>query len=97
MRRLLEVVLANPLFSGCRFAISLLGINLAVTLLATDPQQKTVFADVIAPVVDFLAGAALFIAARQSAIHSRRLASAWGYDWARDACLWSGRYHVGNP
>src|SRR5215208_2479866 len=60
------------------FAIILLGIDLAVTLLVTDGQLKIAFADVIAPSADFLASAALFAAARQSLPHSRRLATAWG-------------------
>jgi len=60
------------------FAIILVGIDFAVTLLPINPQQRIIYSDILSPVVDFLATATLFIAAKQSATHSKRLAIAWG-------------------
>lgn len=60
------------------FVVGLLVMDLAVTLSLTDQRQRIIFADVIAPVADLLASAVLFIAAKQSAVHSKRLAIAWG-------------------
>jgi len=68
----------NLFYLAALFAIILLGIDLAVTLLVTNQEQRIVFADVIAPIADFLASAALFTAARQSVSHSKRLSNAWG-------------------
>jgi len=59
-------------------AIILLGIDFFVNLVLSDPQQRTIYSDVIAPIVDLLATAALFLAAKQSVIRSKRLALAWG-------------------
>lgn len=59
-------------------AVVLLGIDFAIVLSLTDPYQKIVYSDVIAPVLDLLAAAVLFIAAKQSLVSSRRLAIAWG-------------------
>ncbi len=58
--------------------VILLGIDIATTLVLTDPQQKIFYSDVISPAFDLLACVILFIAARQSAAQSRRLAIAWG-------------------
>jgi diguanylate cyclase (GGDEF)-like protein len=79
--RIQEVVRGRPntLFARAVFVtVILLGIDFAVTLRLTDPQQKTIYSDVISPVFDLLASAVLFIAATQSAAHSKRLAIAWG-------------------
>jgi diguanylate cyclase (GGDEF)-like protein len=59
-------------------AVVLLGIDFAIVLSLTDPYQKIVYSDVIAPILDLLAAAVLFIAAKQSLAYSRRLAIAWG-------------------
>src|SRR5688572_7438824 len=55
-----------------------LGIDFAVNLLAADEQQRIIYSDIVSPIIDFLACAALFIAAKQSAAQSRRLGIAWG-------------------
>ena len=68
----------NLFHAAILFTVLLLGIDLAVTSLVTNQQQRTIFSDVFAPVVEFLASAALFIAAKKSASHSKRLAIAWG-------------------
>lgn len=60
------------------FTVILLGIDLAVTFLLTDPQQKVIYSDVISPVFDLLASVILFLAAKQSITQSRRHAIAWG-------------------
>jgi len=68
----------NTLFArAVLITVILLGIDFAVTLLLTDTQQKIIYSDVISPVFDLLASAVLFIAAKQSAAHSKRLAIAW--------------------
>jgi diguanylate cyclase (GGDEF)-like protein len=59
-------------------AAILLVIDLAVTLSVPASRPRLIFSDIIAPVVDFLAFAALCAAARQSLDHSRRSAIAWG-------------------
>src|SRR5688500_16803636 len=60
------------------FAIIVLGIDLAVTLLVTNEFHRTIFSDVFGPIVGFLASTALFAAAKHSASHSKCLAAAWG-------------------
>ncbi|HLO18155.1 MAG TPA: hypothetical protein VK206_25210, partial [Anaerolineales bacterium] len=55
-----------------------MGVDFAINLLLTDPQQRTIYSDVIASIIDLLASAALFIAAKQTASHSKRRAIAWG-------------------
>ncbi len=59
-------------------AVILLGIDLAINFLLTDPQQRLIYSDISSPAIDLLASAALFIAAKQSAAYSRRLGIAWG-------------------
>ena len=76
-----EVTRSRPvnLFAGAAlFAVILLGINFAVTLLVSDQAKRAAFADVAALVVDFLASTALFLAARKTASYSKRIAVAWG-------------------
>jgi diguanylate cyclase (GGDEF)-like protein len=76
-----KVVRGHPIhifYLAVLFIAIFLAIDLAVNLLLTDEQQRIVYSDVIAPVIDFLACAALFIAARQSIVKSRRLGIAWG-------------------
>ncbi len=55
-----------------------LGIDFAINQLLEDEQQRLIYSDISGPVVGFLATAALFFAAKQSASHSRRLGIAWG-------------------
>jgi hypothetical protein len=59
------------------FTVVVLSLDLAISLILTDPQQRTVYSDVISPIIDLLASGALFIAAQRSAIHSKRHALAW--------------------
>ncbi len=58
--------------------IILLATDLVVTLLLSEQQHGTIYSDVISPVIGILTSAILFIAAQQSAAHSKRLAIAWG-------------------
>ena len=60
------------------FVVICMGLDLAITLLVGDPQQRIIYSDIIAPILDFLVCAALFFAAKQSATQSRRLGIAWG-------------------
>ena len=60
------------------FTAIYLGIDLAVNWLVVDPQQRIIYSDIAAPIIDFLVCAALFFAAFQSAAQSRRLGIAWG-------------------
>jgi len=69
---------ANLLYLAGLFTAILLGMDFAINLWLTDPQHRTAYSDVISPIIDFMASAALFIAAKQSAAHSKRLAVAWG-------------------
>ncbi|MGE5775306.1 MAG: putative bifunctional diguanylate cyclase/phosphodiesterase [Chloroflexota bacterium] len=67
-----------PFYLAAAVAAILLGIDLAVSLLVTDPQQKTVYSDFISPAFDLLATLVLFLAAKESIAYSRRFAVAWG-------------------
>lgn len=58
--------------------VILLGVDIVFSLIISDPQQRIIFSDVVSPIIDLLASAALFIAAKQSAIYSKRLGIAWG-------------------
>lgn len=58
--------------------VILLGIDFVFNVLVSDQQQSIIFSDVISPITDILASAALIIAAKQSAIYSKRLGIAWG-------------------
>jgi two-component system, sensor histidine kinase PdtaS len=58
--------------------VVLLAIDITFNLLVSDEQGGIIFSDVVSPIIDLLASAALFIAARQSATHSKRLGIAWG-------------------
>jgi diguanylate cyclase (GGDEF) domain len=59
------------------FTVIVLSLDLTISLILRDPQQRTVYSDVISPIIDLLASGALFIAAQQSATHSKRHAIAW--------------------
>lgn len=60
------------------FALVILGINLAITLLITDQQGRTIISDVIYPVSGFFVTVILFMVSRHLVVHSKRLAIAWG-------------------
>ena len=51
----------NSFYLACFFSIIVLGINLAIVFLVADQRQRIILADVISPIVDVLACAALFI------------------------------------
>jgi len=68
----------NFFYVACFLALLFLGINLGILLWISDPQLRIILSDVISPVVDLLASVALFIAAKYLAVHSKRLALAWG-------------------
>jgi diguanylate cyclase (GGDEF)-like protein len=59
------------------FAIYL-GFDFAFNILVVDPQQRIIYSDIAAPIIDLLVFAALFFAAKQSSVQSRRLGIAWG-------------------
>jgi len=63
---------------ACVFSVLVVGINLAITFLVTDTEQKSVLSDLISPILDVLTLTALFIAAKQSAAHSKHLVTGWG-------------------
>ena len=56
----------------------LLGIDILFNLFVSDEGQRIIFSDVASPVIDLLASAVLFIAAKRSASQSKRLGVAWG-------------------
>jgi len=60
------------------FAAILLGVDLTVNFLLTDPLHRLIYSDISSPIIDLVASAALFFAAKQSASYSRRLGIAWG-------------------
>ena len=63
---------------ACIFSVLVLGINLAITFLVRDTEQKSILSDLISPILDVLTLAALFIAAKQSTVRSKHLAIGWG-------------------
>ncbi len=69
---------AYLLYAAGLLAILILGISLGVTVLMKDLQLRTIILDVIPAFVDLLTSAALFIAAKNSSVRSKRLALAWG-------------------
>ena len=68
----------NFFFSAVICAILILGITLGIVLLVGDQLLRSSLLDVISPVVDLFACITLFIAARYSAVRSKRAAMAWG-------------------
>ncbi len=60
------------------FSVVVLGIIVGGFLWINDPDQRIHFSDAVSPVVDALAAASLFIAARYSAARSKRSGLAWG-------------------
>jgi diguanylate cyclase (GGDEF)-like protein len=58
--------------------IILLGMDFAIIALLPDQSQKVLYSDVVSPIIDFLASVVLLIAAKQSAVYSKRLGIAWG-------------------
>ena len=63
---------------ACVFSIIVVGLELLAVYLVTEGQQKTVISDLSSPILDVLVFIALFIAAKQSAVHSKRLAIGLG-------------------
>lgn len=68
----------NLFFLAVWSTVILVGMDFMVNLLLTNERGRMIYSDMIAPVFGFLACAALFMAARRSATHSKRLALAWG-------------------
>jgi diguanylate cyclase (GGDEF)-like protein len=60
------------------FTAIYLEIDIVFNLLVRDPQQRILFSDIVAPILDLLVTIGLFFAAKQSAAKSRQLAIAWG-------------------
>jgi len=67
----------NLFYLATLTTIILLAIDLAVSFLLTDPQQRLIYSDISSPITDLLASVALLIAAKESAGHSKRLGLAW--------------------
>jgi diguanylate cyclase (GGDEF)-like protein len=63
---------------ACIFSIIVVGLELSAVYLVTGEGQKTVISDLSSPIIDAVVFTALFIAAKQSAAHSKRLAIALG-------------------
>ena len=59
------------------FSLIILGVMLGASLWPQSDQQRLVFSDISAPAVELLVTISLFMAAKQSAARSRRLAFAW--------------------
>lgn len=78
MREIVRGRPTNLFYVAALFTIVLLGIDVAVNFLVTYPQQRIVYSDLASPIIDLLATVVLFIAAKQSAAHSKRLGIAWG-------------------
>jgi diguanylate cyclase (GGDEF)-like protein len=78
MRETLESHPRKLFYLAVLFSVIYLGLDFAITILVSDQQQRIIFSDVVSPLIDFLASAILFIAAKQSASYSRRLGIAWG-------------------
>jgi PAS domain S-box-containing protein/putative nucleotidyltransferase with HDIG domain len=68
----------NVLSAACLLALAIAGVNLGILLGVRDPHLRSGLSDLIAPMVDLAASIALFLAARQTAVRSKRLAIAWG-------------------
>ena len=78
MRKILQRRPSSPFYLAVLFTLILLGIDFCVTSLLRNPQQQIIYSDVVSPLIDVLACAALFIAAKQSFAQSRQLGIAWG-------------------
>ena len=59
-------------------ALLLLLFIMVISQTLPDEARRAQFSDLNSPVIDILASAALFLAAWKTALHSRRLAVAWG-------------------
>ena len=78
MREIKQRRSPHPFSLAVWSAIIFLGIDFVINLVLSNPQQRTIYSDGIAPIIDLLATVALFLAAKESAIRSKHLAIAWG-------------------
>jgi PAS domain S-box-containing protein len=69
----------NFLYWAGFLALLILGINLGVIFLVHSQELRASLSDTISPIVDLLASAALFVAAKYSTPRSKHLAMAWGW------------------
>jgi diguanylate cyclase (GGDEF)-like protein len=65
-------------FAAVMLVAAILVIDLGFTLLVPGPGTRSSFADILSPLADLLAVAALFLTARKLAQQSRSLAASWG-------------------
>ena len=86
----------KALILACLFSVVVVGLELAAACLEKDERQKSVIADLSAPAIDALVFAALFIAARQSRSHSKRLALALVAALPGNVLLCTRRWPVGD-
>ena len=68
----------NLFYVACLFIAVFVGVDFAINFFVIDEQTRIIYSDIVAPIIDFLACIVLFIAAKQSASHSKRLGIAWG-------------------
>jgi PAS domain S-box-containing protein/putative nucleotidyltransferase with HDIG domain len=68
----------NFLHAAVILAVIVVGINLWEIFFIKDQELRTGLSDAIPFIVDLLVSIVLFIAAKYSAIHAKRLAIAWG-------------------
>ncbi len=59
-------------------AVIILGITIGVVFWVHDPEQRGIFSDILSPILDLSASIALFLAAKNTFVHSKKLAIAWG-------------------
>jgi PAS domain S-box-containing protein len=59
-------------------AVIIMAVNFGIFFWVHDPNLRSVFSDILSPVLDLLACIVLFFAAKSSAVRSRRHAIAWG-------------------
>jgi PAS domain S-box-containing protein len=68
----------NFFYAAVILAVIVVGINLGEIFFIKDQELRTGLSDVIPFIVDLLVSIVLFIAAKYSAVRSKRLAIAWG-------------------
>lgn len=77
MRKTVSVHNTIPFFQAAGLTICLILADFIFNASITD-QQRIIYSDIVAPVIDLLVCITLFLVAKQSARHSRQLALAWG-------------------
>jgi PAS domain S-box-containing protein/putative nucleotidyltransferase with HDIG domain len=68
----------NLISAACLVASAIVALNLGALLGVRDPHLRSILSDIISLIIDLAASIALFLAARHTAVRSKRLAIAWG-------------------